>query len=215
MFRNARNRFDGILRQVEKDERPRYRSAKWRKENPKKRQKGPPGDTVLWIPYRSKNYKEKIERIVANSGLKLQVKERAGTPITRHVRRSAFKPRYCKKTNCKFCDGSKDIKVRKMCMQKDLVYKGVCKICGKAYTGETKQFLGCRVDQHFTQHGSAMCQHIEQEHSEEEKVSFIWSIYAKTRGYVERKITEAVALKQNRFELNRKAEGNGVVDLYF
>ena len=100
-------------------------------------------------------------------------------------------------------------------MQKDLVYEGCCEICGKKYTGETKQFFGARVDQHFTQSGSAICQHIEEDHPDEEKVPFAWKLVAKTWGYVERKITEAATLKKNHFELNRKAEGNGVVDLYF
>ena len=105
------------------------------------------------------------------------------------------------------------MKVRRDCLKKDLVYIGRCTICNKEYCGETKQFFGNRVDQHHTQKTSAIRQHFEEEHPHS-AISIAWSFLAKTAGYVNRKITEAVALKQNHYELNRKTEGNGVVNLY-
>ena len=104
------------------------------------------------------------------------------------------------------------MKIRRQCVQKDLVYKGTCKICNKSYIGETKQFFGTRVDQHFKD-GSAVCKHIEQEHPDDDP-NFEWGILTHTNGHVERKITEAITLKLDNAEINRKAEGNGVVDLY-
>ena len=100
-----------------------------------------------------------------------------------------------------------------MCLTKDLVYNGRCNICAKEYAGEAKQFFGCRVDQHHNQNGSAICQHFEEDRPDE-STSVSWSIISKTAGFVQRKITEAIALKKNHFELNRKVEGCGVVNLF-
>ena len=47
-----------------------------------------------------------------------------------------------------------------------------------------------------------------------DNVIFSWEIHTKTRGHVVRKITEAITLKLEHAEINRKTEGNGVVDLY-
>ena len=94
------------------------------------------------------------------------------------------------------------------------VYIGKCKICEKEYCGESCQFFGARVGQHHSG-DSALQQHYHDEHPEVEEMSIAWKIYSKTKGYVERKISEALALKLNRFEINRKAEGSGVVDLYW
>ena len=116
-----------------------------------------------------------------------------------------------------------------MCLTKDCVYSAKCLVCGEEYLGETVN-LSTRAKTHNNdfknfhllkkedQEKSAIAKHFRDHHPNHNMCKNVkWKIEYKTRGWKDRKFTEAVHCKYNRdrFPINRRLEGAGCIDGHF
>ena len=88
------------------------------------------------------------------------------------------------------------------------------------YIGETIKPLGIRAKQHLAavrnhkKESSALAEHSGEYH-QHQPVTFPFRIIRRTRDFVQRKCTEAVAVKRLGPSMNRRMEGHGVMNLHF
>ena len=103
----------------------------------------------------------------------------------------------------------------------DCVYRVRCTICGECYTGETKNDVQSRMQQHNNQRGtnlpekSALTLHYEEVHPGQALMCLEMVDIIKTKGYVNRKITESVVAQTRSSNINRRDEGGQVVGELF
>ena len=214
---NASRRWLGIQRQVADGERPLYRSREWRATHLSKNKHGPPGPAVLWVPRRDDRFFRKVQNIIRRSGVDIQAKEISGMPLRNILTRSALRPSRCH--GCGLCI-NQDTKNGTLCLKKDICYEAKCNFCDQCYIGETGRTLQARSKEHTSScnsgnvETSALAQHMFEEHPNAEP-SFEYKVLAQTKGFAHRKCTEAVRYKMDpsRYELNRRRDGNGIVEL--
>ena len=149
------------------------------------------------------------------------MKRKAGDTLKKRVTRARTSKTQCKE-GCKIFQISKG---RNICAGKDVIYKVKCLECEKAnktstYVGETSQTVKKRISQHIRnfekgEHDSGIAKHFITEHPNVPEVKIEVEIAAKGNGFVQRKIKEAILVQVEENDMNRKAEGNACVALFW
>jgi chorismate-pyruvate lyase len=159
----GRTRWAGVLAQVERtrdseDPRPLYRSREYRLRHRKKKmmigtEQRP---YVMWIPARTKTFKQRIQRCFDRYDIPVLVREVAGQTVRKLLCKSTISdPPVCKRNNCVACGDSQDVKRRRLCAKSDMIYEVECLICkeegrSSKYCGQTERPLGERIKEHHS-----------------------------------------------------------------
>ena len=108
---------------------------------------------------------------------------RSGRPLKNILCRSSLEKKCCNNANCRLCGG----KGGALCVEKDLVYKCVCRRCNAEYIGETGRPAATRFREHITgtEDSSAISQHHMREHAGH-TIDFEMKKIARGGGYVKR-----------------------------
>ena len=202
-----------------------YRSRKFRRTQGKKKERGPPGPPVLPIPAGHRKMKEEIKQAVKESGLDIQVKERAGVPLRSMLCSSALRPTECKNVRGRLCQdgghGGEGGSGRKpKCDSKDLVYQITCGICNEFYIGETVQPIADRFRQHFpsgklADKDSSVAMHHTERHPEQEPNLEV-VVLGRGGGFVRRKTLEGTLIQKKQPQINKlmKDSESREIDLF-
>lgn len=220
-FSKALSRFQGIQRAVAQGQREMYRSRTDRRAAQQERY-GPPGPTTWWIPRLSDKFLESCKRSLRRRGAEVQVRERAGELLKHKLTASDMMVRTLTndaaglRVSAAFPEQSD----KTFWYSKNQVYHVRCAICDERYTGESKQWLVSRMDQHI-KHAlnppdnpdvevSALSTHHHEQHGGQQCRFEILQRFP-CRGYMQRKMCEAVVAQILPSSLNRRAEGGGLV----
>jgi hypothetical protein len=82
-----------------------------------------------------------------------------------------------------------------------VVYEAKCNKCHKRYIGSTKKFLHNRVHEHFIQRSSSIYKH-----NSECRDTWSFSIKARDRSLPNLRWLEAIIIRRDRPEINKKEE---------
>ena len=159
-----------------------------------------------------------IRRAIQSSNLNVRIVERPQSSLKQLLVESRPYDKVCTDTSkCPICSNS-NAPVR--CTQKDVVYQINCDLCGATYVGETGRPLVVRYQEHFRSAANpnaksyknmAFSKHyLDQHYGQKPKLSV--KILKRTKGSVERKITEALFIQKLNPDLNGKYEQLNVLD---
>ena len=163
----------------------------------------------LRIPFISDSTNRKIGKIIHKSKLPIKLLPITGPTVARGLQ--PYKPpTHCSKSNCNLCN---TLQPRATCLDKQVVYKYECTLCKKCYIGQTCRQINRRHQEHarsISQHDkhSALSEHLIDEHPNMPAniTLFSLSIIARSKNPKHNAIMEALLIKRDRPELNRKFE---------
>ena len=161
---------------------------------------------------------EEIKRAVQGSNLNVRIVERPQSSLKDlFVESRPYDSTCTDPLKCTVCSKS-PIPIR--CTQKDIVYQIDCGLCGAVYVGETSRPLKVRYQEHYrsaanptakSYQNMAFARHY-QEYHKGEKPKLLIKILKKTKGTVERKITEALFIQRIKPDINGKYEQLNILD---
>ena len=135
--------------------------------------------------------------------------------ITKRLVHSALEPPPCRagRRSCRTCDNG----LRGRCATKNVVYLITCMICAKddgpaqTYVGETKRCVRYRFDEHFRDGVNNTPQtpfgdHMRQCHQNESEPQLSIAILRRCRDAADRKIAEALAIRDRQPTLNSQTD---------
>ena len=181
----------------------------------KKSSNTPNPDACLVIPFISEEFTADVRRTIKKKGLNIRVIQRPGKSLRSMLVQSRPYDNHCRTgPKCKFCQVCDK---KNMCFRKDLVYSIKCGLCDKnhgIYVGETSRPFAVRFNEHLRsarnpdaksyQH-MAFSKHYKQLHPGQ-SLKLIPSMLKKTKGTLERKVTEAFYIERMQPDLNSKDE---------
>ena len=218
-FNNGFKRYMGIVKKVQQGERDMNRSRAFRVEHDTKNKRGPPGEEpTVWVPALSRKdtIVGKLKAAARSSGLGLVVREVAGENIKQRVCRAVINPTADNKLGLAVADTFPEDVDDPRWFLSDVVYRFMCVHCEKSYTGETKQPLCKRAYQHWSGYcrqsldESALVEHHCNEHPGLPLRLKLTDVIP-TKGFVDRKTTEAVVQELEESDINRRIEGERTV----
>ena len=174
--------------------------------------------STFTIPFISRQFTNDIKRAVQGSNLNVRIVERPQSSLKDLLVESRPYDSTCTDPlKCTVCSIS-PIPIR--CTQKDIVYQIDCGLCGAVYVGETSRSLKVRYQEHYrsaanpttkSYQNMAFARHY-QEYHKGEKPKLLIKILKKTKGTVERKITEALFIQRIKPDINGKYEQLNILD---
>ncbi len=158
---------------------------------------------ILRIPYINEHHKRNIKKIIRESELAITPIFTSGPQLSQKLIRSALSSRQCTLKGC--------IVNSTICYAKNVIYEAKCAICNDVYVGETKRFLHLRAREHLTNirknniQASALALHfyIKHRHEDIPDVPFTIKIIQKAKDTPDRKIREALLIRQKEPQMNR------------
>ncbi|XP_028416688.1 uncharacterized protein LOC114540877 [Dendronephthya gigantea] len=184
----------------------------------KKRASKTEAPSTFTIPFISSQFTNDIRRAVQRTDLNVRIVERSQSSLKNLLAESRPYDNTCTNpSKCSVCSRSL-LPIR--CSQKDVVYQINCDLCGATYVGETSRPLAVRFQEHYRSAANptaksyknmAFAKHYSELHrGQKPKLSI--KILKKTKGSVERKITEALFIQKLKPDLNGKYEQLNIID---
>ena len=222
VYRNARRRYESILKNDRDGIVPLYRGKFWELEERtrKKREKADNWyksggyETVMFVDATpNEKLANECRKIVRNAGLKIRIVEKAGTSVKRSVVKSnPFGKQPCECEVCKLHSSSKID-----CKQRGVVYENKCQgirvdgDCKSFYVGETSRSVGERFGEHMEKYSSRDQKSVFWSHANEShggnRQPIGLSILSNHPGdAMLRQVTEAIHIETRKPDLNRKDE---------
>jgi hypothetical protein len=174
--------------------------------------------TTLTIPFISRSFTNDIRRAVQRSNLNVRIVQQPQASLKNLLVESRPYDKTCK--DVKKCLVCRTSSVPVQCSQKDTVYQVTCNLCGAIYIGETSRPLVTRFQEHYrsasnptakSYQNMAFSKHYNDQHPRV-KPNLSVKVLKKTKGSLQRKITEALFIQKLKPDLNGKYEQLGILD---
>ena len=169
---------------------------------PKKKEKERRENMIhVRLPYISDKIDNKIKNIVKRNNLPIQIYH--NTRTLRHCVNTNEVTTECQMKDC-------EVKNKKLCNIKKVVYKIKCDKCGDSYIGSSVRPLHLRVKEHLRYRNSSVYLHKMKCGAE-----FSTEIMGRERDATSLRIREAIEIRRNQPEINSRQEREHLSELLF